>query len=134
MINLCLMPNVFAIFYKNLSNFLKLFSGSIQQTTLIVNVHRRCFNVDIWLKMKVEPTYVYRRCFNVDKTTLKQRWITSIQRLMIQCCLNVDIWLKMKIEPMHVYRRCFDFDNICCTDIHWAEGQWQNWTMFSSIQ
>ena len=28
-------------------------------------------NVEIWLKMKVEPTYVYRRCFNVDKTTLK---------------------------------------------------------------
>ena len=32
-----------------------------------------CFNLDIWLKMKVEPTYVYRRCFNVYKTTLKQR-------------------------------------------------------------
>ena len=29
-------------------------------------------NVDIWLKMKVEPTYIYRRCFNVGKTTLKQ--------------------------------------------------------------
>ena len=40
------------------------------KTTLIVNVHQRCFNVDIWLKMKVEPTYIYRRCFNVDKTTL----------------------------------------------------------------
>ena len=40
------------------------------ETTLIVNVHQRCFNVDIWLKMKVEPTYIYRRCFNVDKTTL----------------------------------------------------------------
>ena len=39
---------------------------------MIVNVHQRCFNVDIWLKMKVEPTYIYRRCFNVDKTTLIQ--------------------------------------------------------------
>ena len=29
-------------------------------------------NVDIWLKMKVEPRYIYRCCFNVGKTTLKQ--------------------------------------------------------------
>ena len=29
-------------------------------------------NVDIWLEMKVEPTYIYRRCFNVAKTKLKQ--------------------------------------------------------------
>ena len=43
------------------------------EKTLIVNVHQRCFNVDIWLKMKVEPTDIYRRCFNVGKTTLKQR-------------------------------------------------------------
>ena len=34
---------------------------------LIVNFHQRCFNVDIWLKVKVEPTYIYRRCFNVGK-------------------------------------------------------------------
>ena len=38
-------------------------------------------NVDIWLKMKAEPTYIYRRGFNVEK----QRGnnvdrITSIQR------------------------------------------------------
>ena len=32
----------------------------------------RCFNVQMWLKMKVEPTYAYRRCFKVDKTTLKE--------------------------------------------------------------
>ena len=43
------------------------------ETTLIVNVHQRCFNFDIWLKMNIEPTYIYRRCFNVGKTTLKQR-------------------------------------------------------------
>ena len=29
-----------------------------------VNVHERFFNVDIWLKLKVKPTYVYRRSFN----------------------------------------------------------------------
>ena len=28
-------------------------------TTLIVNVHQCFFNFDIWLKMKVEPTYIY---------------------------------------------------------------------------
>ena len=43
------------------------------KTTLIVNVHRRCFNFDKWLKMKVEKTYIFQRCFNVGKTTLKQR-------------------------------------------------------------
>ena len=42
------------------------------ETMLIVNVHQRCFNVDIWLKIKVEPTYIYRRLLNVGKTTLKQ--------------------------------------------------------------
>ena len=43
------------------------------ETTLIINVHQRCFNVDIWFKMKVEPTHIYRCCFNVGKTTLKQQ-------------------------------------------------------------
>ena len=28
------------------------------ETTLIVHVHQRSFNVDIWLKMKADPTYV----------------------------------------------------------------------------
>ena len=44
-----------------------------------------CFSVEIWLKMKVEPTYVYRHCFNVDKTTLKQHW--QNQR---RCCFNIN--------------------------------------------
>ena len=35
-------------------------------------MNQRCFNVEIWLEMEVEPAYVYRRCFNVDKTTLKK--------------------------------------------------------------
>ena len=42
------------------------------EASLIVNIHQRCFNVDVWLKMKIEPTYIYRRCFNIDKTTLKK--------------------------------------------------------------
>ena len=46
------------------------------KTTLIINVYRCYFNVDIWLKIKVELTHIFRR----------QRWsninrITSIQRL-----------------------------------------------------
>ena len=47
-------------------------------------------NVETWLKIKVEPTYVYRRCFNVDKTTLKQPWQGYVDlMLMTQCCFNV---------------------------------------------
>ena len=54
------------------------------ETTLIVNVQQRCFNVDFWLKMKVEPTYIYRRCFNVDKTTLKQRRFNIDEPMLFQ--------------------------------------------------
>ena len=70
------------------------------EITLIVNIHQRCFNVDIWLKMKVEPTYIYRRCFNVDKTMLKQCWLNYVDSTsMNQRCFNIEIWLKMKVEP-----------------------------------
>ena len=27
---------------------------------------QRCFDVDVWLKMKVEPTYVLHHCFNAE--------------------------------------------------------------------
>ena len=50
----------------------------------------RCFNVEIWLKMKVEPTFVYRRCFSFDKTTLKQRGNNYVDSMLItQCCFNI---------------------------------------------
>ena len=76
------------------------------ETKLIVNMHQRCFNVGIWLKMKVEPMYIYRRCFIVDKTTLKQSWKNCVDSmLMTQCCLNVDIWLKRKVESTYIHRR-----------------------------
>ena len=75
------------------------------ETTLILNVHQRCFNVDIWLKMKVEPTYIYQRCFKVDKTTLEQRWQNYVDSTsMNQSCFNIEIWLKMKVEPTYVHR------------------------------
>ena len=68
-------------------------------------------NVDIWLKMKVEPTYIYRPCFNVDKTTLKQRWLNYVDSTsMNQHCFNVEIWLRMKVEPTYLYRRSFNVD------------------------
>ena len=35
------------------------------ETTLIIKADQRCYNVDIGLKMKVEPTYIYQCCFNV---------------------------------------------------------------------
>ena len=72
-------------------------------STLIVNVHQRCLNVDIWLKMKVELTYIYGRCFNVDKTVLKQLGLNYVDSTSNQRCFNVEIWLKMKAEPTYVY-------------------------------
>ena len=65
-----------------------------------------CINVEIWLKIKVEPTYVYRRCFNVDKTTLKRRRKNNVDSmLMTQCCFNVDIWLQREVESTYVHQR-----------------------------
>ena len=75
--------------------------------TLLIELRRwnvdepTCFNVEIWLKTKVEPTYVYRHCFKVDKTTLKQRWKSYVDSMMMtQCCFNDGIRLKGKFESM----------------------------------
>ena len=44
-----------------------------------MSITQRCFNVDIWLKIKFEPTYVYRR-FS------KRNVIIVIGRVF--CCKN----------------------------------------------
>ena len=43
---------------------------------LIVNVHRRCFSVDFWLKMKVGLTFI-----DVVSKLTKQRW-NNVDRIM----------------------------------------------------
>ena len=53
-------------------------------TTLIVNVHQRCFSVDIWFKMKVEPTHIYQCWFNAGKITLKQQWFNVDEAMLFQ--------------------------------------------------
>ena len=48
-------------------------------------MNQRCLNVEIWLKMKVEPTYVYRRFLNVDKTKLIElRWFNVDDPMLFQ--------------------------------------------------
>ena len=42
----------------------------VNRVTILFTKH---INVDIWLKIKVEPTFIYRLCFNVCKRTSKQR-------------------------------------------------------------
>ena len=69
------------------------------KTTLIVNVHQRCFNVDIWLKMKVEPMYIYWRCSRLTK----QRWnnvdrIASIQRRWTNVVSTLKFGWKWKLS------------------------------------
>ena len=77
-------------------------------------------NVDICLKMKVEPKYIYRPCFNVGKTTLKQRWLNYVDSTsMNQHCFNVEIWLKMKVEPTYVYRRFLNVDKTKLIELRW---------------
>ena len=51
------------------------------ETTLIVKLHQRCFSVDIWLKMKIEPTYIYQRF----STLTKQRWNNVDRVTLIRC-------------------------------------------------
>ena len=49
------------------------------------SMNQRCLNVEIWLKMKVEPTYVYQRFLNVDKTTLIElRWLNVDDPMLFQ--------------------------------------------------
>ena len=90
------------------------------ETTLIVNVHQRCFNVDIWLKMRVEPMPIYQRCFSIGKITIKERRKNYVDSTsMNQHCFKVEIWLKMKVEPTYVYRRCFNFDKTTLKELRW---------------
>ena len=58
----------------------------------ITSIQRRwptqcCFNVEIWLKMKVEPTYVYRRCFNVVLSTffIELRRFNVDDSMLLKC-------------------------------------------------
>ena len=47
----------------------------------LMSMNQCCFSVEIWLKFKLEPTYVYWRCFNVSR----QGW-NNIERITsIQC-------------------------------------------------
>ena len=90
------------------------------ETVLIIHVHQRCFDVDIWLRLKIKPTCVYRCCFNVDKTTLRQRWQNCLVSTPItQRFFSVAICLKIKIESTHVYWRCFKVDKTM------LEQRWQ---------
>ena len=87
---------------------------------MIVQVYQRCFNVYIWLKIKVELTYIYRRCFKVGKTTSKklrrfnvgepmlfQRWNWKLSQ-----CMSIDVvstlaeqrWNSIEIVPSIQYR------------------------------
>ena len=89
------------------------------ETTLIVDVYQRFFNVDIWLKMKVEPTYIYRHCFNVDKTTLKEhdrftliqrRWPSVVSRLIVswkwKLSQRMFIGIALTLRKQHLNFKC----------------------------
>ena len=66
---------------------------NVDKTTFIelrrfnVDEYQCCLNVEIWLKMKVEPTYVYQRCFWM---LTKQRWNNFDRVTLIQC-----LWLNV---------------------------------------
>ena len=98
------------------------------------NVDRqRYFNVDFWLKMKVEPTYIYWRCsnvcktasvqlrqFNVEESTLFQRrWISVVLNWYLveneswaESCLSMMFqrW-KINIETTLIELRRFSNDD-----------------------
>ena len=47
-------------------------------------MNQRRLNVEIWLKMKVKPTYVYRRCFNVETTLKELRRFNADDPILLQ--------------------------------------------------
>ena len=47
------------------------FSYNHVDSTLMIQC---CLNVDIWVKMTVEPTHVYQRCFDFDICCTDIRW------------------------------------------------------------
>ena len=112
----------------HLSTLFRRWQNNVETTSIELrrfNVDKtRCFNVETWLKMKVEPTHVYRCCFNVDETTLKQHWKNYVDSTSInQCCFNFCIWLKMKVEFVH--RRCFNVEKralkqLCQYLVYWS--------------
>ena len=66
-------------------------------TPLIANVHQRCFKFNIWLKMKVEPTYVIHG-YVIHVNT----WISLFQ----QYC---NLPTKLLLASTQI-QRCFDVD------------------------
>ena len=64
-----------------------------------------CFNINILLKMKVEPTYIYSGYFNV---VLSKSFchIFVVSTFITQCWFKVVIWLKRKVKPTWVHRLC----------------------------
>ena len=99
-------------------------------------------NVDIWLQVKVEPTYICRRCFNVDK----QRWnnvyrITSIQYQSTNVASTLIFGWKWKLSQglfigVASTSRKQHWNNFinCCTDVHKKVDHKQNKIKFSNIK
>ena len=81
------------------------------ETRLTVNVHQRCFNINIRLKMSVGPTYVFRRCFNVEIGCLFYGYhnFTSIVSCQQSC-----FWCKPKFNVVStltsLLNQCWQYD------------------------
>ena len=112
----------------------------------------------IWLKMKVEPTYIYGRCFSVETTLIELRWFnvdepTLLQRwnlveneswadvclsMLFQCWQNnVEtklielLWFNVD-DPM-LFQRCFQCCFQCCFNTCSSVLRKQHWSNFVNI-
>ena len=88
-------------------------------------MNQYCFNVEIWLKMKVEPKYVYWRCFNVETKLKKLRWFNVDDPLFQRWYLVRDeSWVNVETTLLY-----------CCADVHKkvAENE-TSLSKFSSIK
>ena len=85
------------------------------------NVHQRCFNVDIWLKISWADI-IYRRCFNVGKTTLIElRWFNVDEPMLFQRwnLVQNETWADVCLSTL--------FQRWNNTDKTTLKQQWQNY-------
>ena len=98
--------------------FLNIPSKNINvETTLIVNIHQRCFNDDIWKQRWKRWKWKFNQSTftNVVSTLTKQLWnnvdrITSIQRWWTNVVSLLKFGWKWKLCWRNVYRRRFNTD------------------------
>ena len=89
-----------------------------QKTVDWTSMNQRCFNVDTWLKMKVELTYIYGYCLNIDKITpIQCRWSYVVSTLIFGWKQKLNQHIFIDIPSTLRKQHWNNFVSNCCTDV-----------------